>query len=224
MDIFYPGSIPVTHSHIPENPPIRNPGPPVPAKHRMSLSYMGKAVHGIDTAFCPYLFLAIPDIGKCRAEENLQQIFFRQNICHLILINTVHVFRISQFSSIKMYLCKSIQAFKPQNCFGIFLFLFPENTPVYKMILHNGQGLLFIIPPVRVVQPSAICQILVNGTGNPGRKPDILTGYSHLPVIIQFLNFHLQTQAFLIPFQTPYTSLPIMSVRASRILAADHIL
>ena len=32
------------------------------------------------------------------------------------------------------------------------------------MILHNGQGLLFIIPPVRVVQPSAICQILVNGT------------------------------------------------------------
>ena len=156
MDLFNPGGIPIGYGHIPKNPPVRDPGAPVPPEHGMRFPYVGKPIHGINTAFRPDRFLALPDIGNGRVKMDFQQVILLQNPGNIILINTVHVFRISQQFPIKMDFRQGIQAVEPEKGFRIGILPFSECTPVYKMIFHNSQCFLLIIPPVGIFQPSPI--------------------------------------------------------------------
>ena len=159
----------------------------------MGLAQVGKALHGVRAALRRVLTVVLPDPFGGGIELYLQPVLARfQDAPHLKLEGAVHVLHMGQQHTVQADIRHRVHAFKAEHLGGAVqnTFLWNKAGCVEKVLLHQGQGRILVVPVVGVLHFPRCQQVRVHRTGHLGRDCLCQAGHLQAPALVQYLGNH----------------------------------
>ena len=173
---------------------IRKPWAPVPAKHAVCFSDLGKSVHTVFRSHSHTFRIALPYIFDRTVKRNLQTVFSpHEHPGHGVCPCAVHIVSPAQQASIQINVCNGVQTVKTKSdliCIKKSA-LRCEPGFIDKILFHPFQGFILVVPPEGIFHPARAKQVIVNRPRHLGGNPLLFSLNLERPPLCNLLSPHI---------------------------------
>ena len=166
-----PGCLDADDADVSPDAGVGQPGTPVPAVHAMGFADMGKAHHGIGGAISAGSCVSFLDIFGRRGEVDTDGILARvQQLLDIEFPDAVHIVGEARRGTVNGNSRDGVKPLAAQQ-HGIAaqqLLVYRKAAAVEKIVVHQLQGIHFVIPVEGIGNQLSIQQIMVYRAGDPG--------------------------------------------------------